>query len=116
MTSTLKLDPLTGDLAIASGKGTLATSDAQIAQRVATALRLYRGENRYNTGDGFPWLEEIFAKKIPPRALEERLRAYVRKVPGVTSVDSVAVVFDGRLRKASISIKVNGTIPVELTP
>lgn len=111
----MKLDPLTGDLAISAGKGSLVASDAQIAQRITTALRLYRGEHRYNLDDGFPWLEEIFARKVPPRAVEERIRAYVRKVPGVTSVDLVTVAYDNRLRKASISIRVNGTIPVELT-
>lgn len=115
MTTTLQLDPTTGDLAVSRGRAVLTTTDAeQVAQRITTALRFHRGENRYNLDDGFPWLDQVLSRKLPPASLEARLRAYVLAIPGVTSVDSVRVTLNTSTRKASITVTVNGSTTVEV--
>lgn len=108
MATTFALDPLTGDLARTGGRCSLISDGEQVAQRIATALRLHRGEDRYDVDNGFPWLEEVLGAKVPPQAVEARLRAYCLTVPGVTSVDSVTLTRDKAKRTGEILIRFNG--------
>ena len=115
MTTTFRLDPLTGDLAREGGRASTASEAEELAQRITTSLRLHRGEDRYDQDNGFPWTEEVFSKRVPPRAIQERIRAYVAKVPGVVTVDTVSIQINATSRLMSVFLSVNrGTVQVQV--
>ncbi|TAL90896.1 MAG: hypothetical protein EPN62_00740 [Candidimonas sp.] len=73
---TLLLDRTAWDLVLdASGNIALASNPYAIAQDVASAVKLFKGELWYDTTKGIPYFQEILGQ-WPPIAL---IRAYVEK-------------------------------------
>lgn len=114
MATTFKLDPLSGDLDRTGGRAATLAEAQQLAQRITTALRFHRGEDRYDLSNGFPWDAEVFGRKVPARATQERIRAYVARIPGVRVVDSVRIEVDESSRKMRVFLSVNkGAVQVQ---
>jgi hypothetical protein len=117
LTTSVALDPITGDIALSGGRASVqeAASPQRIAQKIQTATKLFFGEDRFDSSVGFPWQEEIFLGKIPPKALEARLRTYWLALDGVESVDSVTIDLNKSTRLATIYATFNeGTVEVTI--
>ena len=86
MYSTLLLNPLTWDLTV-DNVGNIATvaPPYAVAQDVASACRLFRGELWYDTTKGVPYFETILGKKPPPGLIKSAIEAAARTVPGVVT-------------------------------
>lgn len=84
--NTIYLDPASWDLTLdTAGNIALAQPPYALAQDVASAIRLFRGELWYDTTAGVPHWEEILGH-LPPRAvLIQRIEDAAKRVPGVVS-------------------------------
>lgn len=85
-----------------------------VAQRVACALRLIRGEWFLDRGRGVPWIDRVVGRKTNVAGLRSLLRETCLAVDGVTSVDRIDVIVDTRNRVADISVFFNGGEVVQL--
>lgn len=86
MAGALLLDLSTWDLAVTTGLNIAAASgDYAIAQNVATALRLFRGELWYDTSAGVPYLQQILGRNLPLNLIKAQFVAAALSVPGVKS-------------------------------
>jgi hypothetical protein len=120
----LSLDPTTGDLAMAYGNLVIATGSDAVRQALMTRLRFARGEWFIDESIGIPWLarsnndngDYILGAKGPPLpAIKEIFRKAILASPGIASVTSLDVVYDGTRRTASISftaVQDNGALLV----
>lgn len=85
---TLLLDQTTGDLCLdANGNLAVATAPYQIAQDVASAVKLFAGELWYDTAKGVPYFDLVLGKFPPPPLVKALLVKAATTVPGVTAAD-----------------------------
>lgn len=95
--NTLLLDRSAWDLVLdSSGNIALAAPPYALAQDVASAVRLFKGELWYDTTKGVPYFKQVFGK-LPSRSL---MRGLIEKaaltVPGVTKAHCILTGFTGR--------------------
>lgn len=84
---TLLLDTLRWDLCLdASGNIALASEPYALAQDVASALRLFKGELYYNTAPGVPYFGQILGVQPTVEFMEAQFVAAALRVPGIVSV------------------------------
>lgn len=84
---TIYLDPVTWDLAVdASGNIAVASDPYSIAQDVASACRLFRGELWYDTTQGVPYLGQILGKLPPAGFIQAQLVQAGKTVPEVVGI------------------------------
>lgn len=85
MASTLLLDTATWDLTLdASRRIALATDPYATAQAVATAIRLWLGEEWYDTSQGVDWFN-ILGVTARPSFIKTQLVKAAMSVPGIVS-------------------------------
>lgn len=86
---TLLLDPETWDLTVDSN-GNIAMAEApySLAQGVATAICLFKGEAWFDKTAGIPYFEEILGRRPPMAILKARLESAAMTVPGVVKADA----------------------------
>jgi hypothetical protein len=88
---TLLLDPSTGDLVKdASGNIAVASNPYSLAQNAASAIKMFLGEQWYNTTIGVPWLTSNGQNQFlaaPPNIplMKSKLSAVALTVPDVVS-------------------------------
>ena len=86
---TLLLDPETWDLVIDSnGDIAMAESPYSLAQDVATAICLFKGEAWFDKTAGIPYFEEILGQRPPMAILKARIESAAMSVPGVVKADA----------------------------
>lgn len=86
---TLLLDVGTWDLvADASGNIGVAKGPLAIAQDVASAARLFKGELWYDTSQGMPYFEAVLDKRPSVGFLRAKFREQGLLVPGTIDVDA----------------------------
>jgi hypothetical protein len=103
-----KKDPATGDLVVpiqyvAGLEG--------IAQRISTAIQMTRGEWAFDRLAGMPWIENdyvdaftaILARPFSDQRVRAELRRIILGIEGVHAITSLAVVWDGENRTASVA-------------
>lgn len=84
--STLLLDIAAWDLCVDSSLNiALATSDYAIAQNVACALRLFKGELWYDTAAGLPYLQQLLGRNLPASLVKAQFVAAALTVPDVAT-------------------------------
>lgn len=87
-----KLDPITWDLDMSSGRVESVTGDSATIQRVKVRYQFFKGEWFLDTRIGVPWFQEILGKK---EITDDRLNFILRRVlvtcPGISSVRSFNV-------------------------
>lgn len=89
MYDTLLLDLDTNDLVVdAAGNIAVASPPYAVAQDVASALRVGKGELIYDTGRGVPWFDEILGELPPLAVFTGYLEAAALSVPGVVAVST----------------------------
>lgn len=83
---TLLLVPATWDLTKnASGDIAVAADPYALAQNAASAIKLFLGEQWYNTTIGVPYFQQIFGKTPNIPLLKAKFLAAALQVPGVVS-------------------------------
>jgi hypothetical protein len=89
MPSTLLLNPQTWDLMVAQTRDiAVAAEPYALAQDAASAIRLFEGEDYYDTTRGIPYWEEILGHWPPVRIMKAHFNAAAETVPGVASAQS----------------------------
>lgn len=84
----LLLNPATWDLTKgASGNIAVADDPYALAQNAACAIKLFQGEQWYNTTIGVPYFQQIFSKAPNIPLIKAKLIAAALTVPGVVSAD-----------------------------
>lgn len=82
--NTLALDTKIWDIFLdANGNIAMATEPYAIAQDVASAIKLFKGELWYNTAKGVPHFQEILGLYPPQSLIKKRLVEAALTVPGV---------------------------------
>jgi hypothetical protein len=95
--STLLLDLATWDLTVdALGNIAVADDPYAIAQDVASALRLFRGELWYDTAQGLPYFQRVFGRPLSRGYLKAQFEAAARTVGGVATARALITGFKHR--------------------
>ena len=95
--ATLLLDQTQWDLvADAAGNIAMATEPYSRAQDVASACRLFLGEQWYNTDAGVPYYTDVLGPAPNLQIIREGLIAAALTVPGVTSAAVAISSFNDR--------------------
>ena len=99
----LKLDA-DGDLEIGpDGDLIIITGIDAIAQHLRIRLQFFRGEWFLDTRLGIPYFEEVLIKSPDLNVVQSLLREAIRETPGVISITSFELDFDGVTRKLSLN-------------
>ena len=86
MASTLLLNPQSWDLMITADQNIAAAADPYaLAQDAASAIRLFQGEDYYDTTRGVPYWQEILGRWPTIRVMKANFVAAAKTVPGVTA-------------------------------
>lgn len=81
--NTLLLDTVLWDLVLdASGGIAVASDPYSVAQDVASACRVFQGEEYYNTTAGLPYFQNILGEAPPLAFLKAQYAAAAATVPG----------------------------------
>lgn len=99
----LKINEQTGDLEIgADGDLIIVTGLDAILQHLRIRLQFFRGEWFLDTRLGIPYFEEVLRKAPDLNVVESILRDAIRETPGVISITSFELDFEGVSRKLSL--------------
>jgi hypothetical protein len=94
---TLLLDRTVWDLVLdASGNIALASDPYSIAQDVASAIKLFKGELWYDTPAGIPYWQEVLGESPPIAVLRALIEAAALTVPEVTAAQCTVASFIDR--------------------
>lgn len=94
---TLLLDRTRWDVCLdAAGNIAVASEPYAIAQDVASAIRLFRGELWYDTSSGVPYFEQILGRSPPLGVVKAELIKAAMTVPLVDTVKVFISAADGR--------------------
>tara|TARA_R110002049_G_scaffold101556_11_gene246520 strand:+ start:1832 stop:2179 length:348 start_codon:yes stop_codon:yes gene_type:complete len=99
---TVRLLDESGDI-VTSGKQ-FTTGATEVAQTVATRLRLYLGEDFRNIQDGTPWWESILGKEGTLSSKEAIIKNRIIRTDGVTKILSFTTDFDISTRAYSVKV------------
>lgn len=102
MSMDMKLDA-SHDLALSAGSAILTDGPNRVRQGVEIALKIWLGEYFLDSGIGVPYLETVIVKSPSLPSIEAALRAVIRSVNGVQSVDSLTATMDRRARSLSVA-------------
>lgn len=81
--NTLLLDTVTWDLLVdANGNIAMAIDPYSVAQDVASAVRVFQGEQFYDTTAGVPYFQDILGKFPPLSLVKAEIAAAAALVPG----------------------------------
>jgi len=95
--NTLLLDRTAWDLVLDSaGNIAMARPPYALAQDVASAVRLFKGELWYNTPAGVPYFSDILGKLPPLSLITGLIEKAALTVPGVTKAQCKISRFSGR--------------------
>ena len=101
----LKLDE-NGDLEIGpDGDLIIVTGIDAIRQHLRIRLQFFRGEWFLDTRLGIPYFEEVLIKAPDLNVVQSLLREAIRETPGVISITSFDLDFDGVTRKLSLDFR-----------
>lgn len=112
----LKLDNLTGDLAIVNGDLRLTdeTNGEATAQRLRIRLRMWTGEWFLDTREGLPFREEILKKNPDMSRVEALVKTRILDTKGVAKLVSYSQTLDKANRTLTVNFRVLDASGVEL--
>lgn len=103
--NTLLLDQTRWDLVLdAAGNIAMATEPYAIAQDVASAIRLFRGELYYNTVPGVPYFEQILGNQPSISFMKAQFVKAALTVPGVVAATCFISAIDDRTLHGQIQV------------
>ena len=89
MANTVLLNPKTWDLMLDSSKSiAMASEPYALAQDVASACKLFRGELWYNTDKGIPYFQKILGFRPPMSLLKDEFQKAALSVPNVAKASA----------------------------
>lgn len=95
MATTILLDTATWDYTVdAAGNWALASEPYSLAQDVASAIRLFRGELWYDLSQGVPYDTKILGESPPLTVFQEYMVQAALTVPGVVSAECIITSYD----------------------
>lgn len=101
---TLLLDNTYWDLCLdAGGNIAVATAPYQLAQDVASAIKLFFAELWYDTSQGVPYFQQILGKAPPIQLFKEYMVRAAKTVDGVVSATCIIEQFQDRAVKGSVT-------------
>lgn len=107
--NTMFLNPDTWDLVVdVDGNIAMASDSYAIAQDVASACRLWKGEARYDTTRGMPYEQSILGQMPPMSMLNRWFETEAETVPEVEAVQ-VVLSFDRTSRQLGGQIQITQT-------
>lgn len=93
----LLLDTVAWDIVLDSGANwAIATEPYQVAQDVASAVRLFLGELGYDTSRGVPYLTDVLGHSPPPTYFQTLIENAALTVPTVVSTTCTIASLEGR--------------------
>ena len=101
------LDPLYHDLYL-DANGQIATTE-DLAQRIDTRIRTFRGEFWLDQTIGIDYFGEVLKKNPDLQAIRAAFAVEIQKVPGVKTLNSLALSLDRAARKLTVTFSVTGT-------
>ncbi|MGZ8442532.1 MAG: hypothetical protein ACXWXZ_03950 [Candidatus Binatia bacterium] len=103
--NTLALDTQRWDIFLdSSGNIAMATEPYAIAQDVASAIKLFKGELYYNTKQGVPHFQEILGLYPPQSLIKKRLIEAALTVPGVVQARVVNLTLINRQLTGEVEV------------
>ena len=110
--STLALDSSAWDLTVdASGNIAVASNGQDIAQDVASAIKLFRGELWYDTTQGVPWFQSVLGQSYSLPVLQALINKAALSVPGVVRASTVITSLTDRVVSGNVEvIDTNGAL------
>lgn len=103
--NTMLLDRTAWDLVLdAAGNIALASKPYAVAQDVASAIKLFKGELFYNTRPGVPYWEEFLGHRPPLALVREHVRRAAMTVPEVASARCTLTSFTDRALAGYVEI------------
>jgi hypothetical protein len=114
---TLLLDTVTWDLTIDAQRNiAMASEPYAIAQDVASAARLFRGECYYNTIKGIPYFEQVLGHSPPIGLVKSLLNTAAMTVPLVISSQTFIIETPQREVQGQIQVRSTSGISVVVVP
>lgn len=103
---TLLLDRTAWDLVLdAAGNIALASEPYAIAQDVASAIRLFKGEAYYDTSQGVPYWEQFLGQRPPLSLVKAEVVKAALTVPGVLDARCFLASFINRTLTGQVQVK-----------
>lgn len=105
MPSTLLLNPETWDLLVDAGQNmAVAEEPYALAQDAASSIKLFRGEDYYDTTRGIPYWEEILGHWPPVRVMKSYFNRAALTVPNVVAAQSFIESIEDRRPKGQVQV------------
>lgn len=102
---TLLLDTVQWDMVLDSGGNwAVATEPYQVAQDVASAIRLFLGELWYDNTKGVPYLTEILGHSPPTTYFQTLIENAALTVPTVVTASCTITSLEGRTVKGDVVV------------
>lgn len=102
---TLLLNPETGDLMISASQNiAVASQPYSLAQDAASAIKLFEGEDYYDTTRGVPYWGQILGHWPTIRVMKENFVTAAKTVPGVTAAACFIESIEDRRPKGQVQI------------
>lgn len=93
-------NPIEGDLKLETGTFVFTTDKpAEVAQRLRTRFRFFKGEWFLDRNLGTPWFQEILKKNPNMTTVRAIFSQVITNTPEVASLDSLEVTLDRQLRQ-----------------
>lgn len=101
---TALLDTVKWDLVLdAAGNLAIATEPYQVAQDVASAIKLFLGEQWYDTSKGVPYFTDVLGHAPSPGYFQTLMERAALTVPTVVSADCSIESVEGRTVTGSVT-------------
>lgn len=102
---TMLLNPETWDLMITADQNIAAAAEPYaLAQDAASAIRLFEGEDYYDTTRGVPYWDQILGRWPTIRVMKENFVNAAKTVPGVTAASCYIESIIDRRPKGQVQI------------
>jgi hypothetical protein len=92
-----------------NGQIAFVTGQQYTAQRIKTRLQLFLGEWAYDTSQGVPWLEVVFAKPADIVTIEAVIKNTILETPNVISLLSYSDQLVRKIREYIVQFSANTT-------
>lgn len=103
--NTLLLDRDAWDLVLdAAGNIAMASNPYAVAQDVASAIKLFKGELFYDTSKGMPYWEDVLGHRPPLALVRQLAQAAALTVPQVSDAVCTITKFEGRALAGYVEI------------
>lgn len=107
--TTIKLDPLTNDLAVENNELILITGADEVTQRLRARLKMFRGEWFLGVNRGVPYRQEIFVKGVSSDRIAAAIKREILTTSGVLQLLSYDQEFDGATRRLNINFRIQAS-------